>query len=264
MDGSASPSRADSVSTGRRIQAPPSMATLAAEALRSMILSGELRPGDRVVENRLTEVLGVSRPPLREAMRVLEQEGLITQAPRRGATVTPLTLHDVYEIFTLRDELERLAIELGVPARSTELVQRCRDAYAVLERAAEEGDAAGVTERGFDFHLAVVGLAGHRRLEEAYRALALQMRLCMAMNRRARKTRETLRGDAQRHLRILECIEQDDADGAHRQLMDHGHRTFLLEAGGTFTGGSPESRAWLESVCEAERAREARQSERPR
>ena len=71
----------------RRIEAPPSMSALAAEALRQMVLTGELRPGDRVIENRLTEELGVSRPPLREAMRVLEQEGLIVQTPRKGAVV---------------------------------------------------------------------------------------------------------------------------------------------------------------------------------
>jgi len=233
------------------------MAKLAAQALRGMILSGELRPGDRVIENRLTEILGVSRPPLREAMRVLETEGLITQVPRRGAVVTPLTLHDVYEIFTLRDELERLAIDLGVPVRSPERLDRCRKAYAQLAQAAEDDDPAQVTERGFDFHLAVVGLAGHRRLEEAYRSLALQMRLCMAMNRRARKTRETLRGDALRHLSILQRLEAGDADGAHRELMDHGHRTFLLEVGHTFTGGTPESEEWLATVCRQERAREA-------
>jgi len=224
------------------------MSHLAAVALRSMILAGELRPGDRVVENQLTETLGVSKPPLREAMRVLEQEGLIVRTPRRGAVVTPLTLHDVYEIFTLRHSLERLAIDLGVPSRSPARVARCRDAYAALARAAEDGDAAAVTERGFAFHLAVVGLAGHRRIEDAYRALALQLQLCMGMNRQARRSRETLLGDALRHRRILELIEGGDTEGLRRELVHHGDKTFLLDADHNFPGGSPESLAWLESV----------------
>lgn len=232
----------------RRIEAPPSMTHLAAEALRSMILSGELRPGDRVIENRLTVELGVSRPPLREAMAVLQQEGLLVQSPRRGAIVTPLTLHDVYEIFTLRAKLERMAIELGVPVQSAGRLERCREALRDLERAAENEDAGAVTERGFAFHLAVVGLAGHGRLEDSYRSLALQMRLCMAMNRRARRGLESLRGDAARHRHILDLIEKGDPQAAHHALVHHGHRTFLVEFGDTFEGHSDVAKAWLEQL----------------
>ena len=112
--------------SSRRIAAPPTMSVLAAEALRSMILSGELLPGDRLPENSLTEQLGVSRSPLREAMAVLEREGLIVQAPRRGAVVAPLTAHDVYEIYTLRAQLEELAVHLGVPGAEPSRLERLR------------------------------------------------------------------------------------------------------------------------------------------
>ena len=112
---SASP---DQTPGARRISAPPSLSALAAEALREMVLSGDLQPGDRVIENRLTEELGISRPPLREAMRVLEQEGLIVQTPRKGAVVAPVTPHDIYEIVSLREEIEQIAVRLGVPVRS--------------------------------------------------------------------------------------------------------------------------------------------------
>jgi DNA-binding GntR family transcriptional regulator len=243
-----------SAPSGRRIEAPPSITQLAAGALRNMIFAGELRPGDRVVENQLAGALGVSKPPLREALRVLEQEGLVVRSPRRGVVVTPLTLHDVYEIVTLRHDLERLAVDLGVPCHAPERVARCREAYAELERAAEDGDAAAVTERGFAFHVAVVGLAGHRRLEEAYRALALQLRLCMAMNRRARRSHETLAGDAARHRRILDLVEAGDPVAVHHELAHHGDRSFLLDVDETIPGDSPESLAWLESVRQQEGA----------
>jgi DNA-binding GntR family transcriptional regulator len=242
------------VPSGQPIEAPPSITQLAASALRRMIFGGELRPGDRVVENQVAGDLGVSKPPLREALRVLEQEGLVLRSPRRGVVVTPLTLHDVYEIVTLRHDLERLAVDLGVPCRAPERIERCREAYADLERAAQDADPAAVTERGFAFHVAVVGLAGHGRLEESYRGLALQLRLCMAMNRRARRSHETLLGDALRHRRILELVEAGDPAAVHRELAHHGDRTFLLEAGDTFPGGSPESLAWLEQVRTHERS----------
>jgi DNA-binding GntR family transcriptional regulator len=237
-----------SAPSGRRIEAPLSIAQLAASAVRKMILSGELRPGDRVVENQVAGVLGVSKPPLREALRVLEQEGLVVRSPRRGVVVTPLTLHDVYEIVTLRHDVEHLAVDLGVPCRAHERIDRCWAAYAELERAAEAGDAAAVTERGFAFHIAVVGLAGHQRLEDVYRAMALQLHLCMAMNRRARRSHETLAGDARRHHRILELVEAGDPVAVHHELAHHGDRSFLLEADETFPGGSPESLAWLEQL----------------
>lgn len=235
-----------------RISAPPSMAALAAEALRGMILSGELQPGDRVVENRLTDQLGVSRPPLREAMRVLEQEGLIRQVPRKGAVVTPLTAHDIYEIVTLRDDLERMAITLGVPVRSPERLERLRRAFADLEDAAGAGDSAEVTGRSFAFHLAVVGLAGHRRLEDAYRSLSLQLQLCMAMNRRARASIETMREDAERHRPLLELAEAGDLARMLHAIAHHGQRTFLLELNQRVDGHSPESRAWLARIREEE------------
>lgn len=237
----------------RPIMAPPSLSTLAGEAIRGMILSGELRPGDRIVENRLTVELGISRPPLREALRVLEQEGLVVQIPRRGAVVRPITLHDVYEIFTLREELEQLAVRFGVPVRVPERLERCRAALARLEEVADAGDRAQVTERGFDFHLAIVGLAGHRRLEDSYRALALQMRLCMGMNRHARRQVETLPGDAARHRHLLDLIEAGDTAGTSHALIHHGHRTFVLDFGDTFEGHSPESEAWLAQVRKEEK-----------
>ena len=233
-----------------RIVSPPSMSELASEALRTMILSGELRPGDRVVENRLTEQLGVSRPPLREALKELEHEGLIVQHARRGAVVTPLTQHDVYEIVTMREDLETMAVRLGVPVRDPALLRPVEDALRAIERAAEDDDEAAATESGFAFHLAVVGLAGHRRLSDAYRALALQMQLCMGLNRSARKPRETLTGNATRHRSLLEQIKEGNPEAVLAALSTHGHRTFLADLVDGLEGATPRSQAWLHTLPE--------------
>jgi DNA-binding GntR family transcriptional regulator len=243
----------DPGSSARRIAAPPSMSALAAEALREMVLSGDLRPGDRVIENRLTEELGVSRPPLREAMKVLEQEGLIVQVPRKGAVVAPVTPHDIYEIVSLREEIEQIAVRLGVPVRSQERLDRLRRAFADLEAAAEEGEGAPrVVEASFAFHLAIVGLAGHRRLEDVYRSLSLQMRMCMAMNRRARAEIETARQDAARHRPLMDLVEAGDVAGMAHTLAHHGQRTYLLSIRDDEEGHSPESRAWFARIRQEE------------
>ncbi|HEX3784299.1 MAG TPA: GntR family transcriptional regulator [Pseudonocardiaceae bacterium] len=228
-----------------KVVPPPSMATLAADALRAMILSGDLRPGERIVENQLTEQLGVSRPPLREALMMLVHEGLVVQHPRRGAVVTPLTQHDVYEIVTLRAELEMLAVTLGIPVRTEELLRPCRRALDYLVLAAEAGDEAAATGHAFAFHLAVVSLAENRRLTESYRSLGLQMQLCMAMNRGATKAVESLTDIAQRHRELLSAIESGDQQAVRDAFYHHGHQQFLAEAVDQLDGPSPQSTAWL-------------------
>ncbi|HEY2700356.1 MAG TPA: GntR family transcriptional regulator [Pseudonocardiaceae bacterium] len=247
-ESSVAPHNPIAAGTMSKVVPPPSMATLAADALRAMILSGDMRPGERIIENQLTEQLGVSRPPLREALIMLVHEGLVVQHPRRGAVVTPLTQHDVYEIVTMREELEELAITLGIPVNSDELLRPCRRALEYLTAAAEAGDEAAVTGHAFAFHLAVIGLAGNRRLTETYRSLALQMQLCMAMNRGATKDVESLAGNAERHRVLMEVIETGDQDAVRRAFHRHGHQQFLAEYIDQLDGPSPQSQAWLQRI----------------
>ncbi|HEX6517048.1 MAG TPA: GntR family transcriptional regulator [Nocardioidaceae bacterium] len=230
-----------------RFAQPPSLVDTAAEALRRMIIGGDLMPGDRVVENQLTKEFGISRPPLREALRVLEREGLVRQLPRKGAIVTPLTLHDVYEIFTLRWEYERLALRLAIPVTDSPRLARVHAALDAMRRAAEAGDEAEYGRQSFEFHLSFVALSGHRRLEDAYRSLQLQMQLCMAMNRRARVD-EDLRQDVARHVRLVELVESGDRKAVERELSRHGDRTFLEGIERRLGGHTEVALAWLKEV----------------
>ncbi|MDT9594078.1 GntR family transcriptional regulator [Nocardioides zeae] len=228
-----------------RIVAPPSMARLAAEALRAMILGGELQPGEHLVETRLTERLGVSRPPVREALQSLQHDGLVVQHPRRGMVVRQLTRHDVYEIVTLRDGLETLALRLALPLTDPDAdLAPVRDALADLERAGEAGTGgATLVELGYAFHLAVVDLARHERLTGTYRSLQLQMQLCMSLNV-ASRTQESPAGNAARHRSLLEALESGEVDAALAAFAEHGHRSFLAVVEG-LDGGTPESDRWL-------------------
>jgi DNA-binding GntR family transcriptional regulator len=215
------------VTKDRRIQ-QPSLVRMAAETIREMVLSGELRPGDRLVEERLTEELGISRPPLREALRLLEQEGLLLSMPRRGVIVTPLSAQDVYEIFTLRTTYERMAIELGVPCKDPELLARCHRAVNAMVQAAKAEDRGQFVRSSFEFHVSIVGLARHRRLEDAYRGLSLQLQIYIAANTRAREERnESLDENIERHRRLLAAVERGDRDQVLSELANHGDRTFL-------------------------------------
>ncbi|MGH3354290.1 MAG: GntR family transcriptional regulator [Nocardioidaceae bacterium] len=225
---------------------PPSLVDFAAAALRQMIIGGDLMPGDRVVENQLTKQLGISRPPLREALRVLQREGLLLQQPRKGTIVTPLTLHDVYEIFTLRREYELLAVRLALPVTDPSRLARVHATLAAMETSARSGDEAAYGEDSFAFHLSLVGLSGHRRLEEAYRSLQLQMQLCMAMNRRARVDEDLLQ-DVARHRRLLDLVEDGDPAAVVDELDRHGDRTFLDGIEHRLEGHTQVAVTWLEA-----------------
>jgi DNA-binding GntR family transcriptional regulator len=213
----------------RRIH-QPSIVQLAADAVREMVLSGELRPGDRLVEERLTEELGISRPPMREALRLLEQEGLLVSIPRRGVIVTPVSPQDLYEVLTLRAVYERMAVELGIPVRDPRLLERVHRGLDGMAAAASNDDRAQLVRWKFEFHLSIVGLAHHRRLEDAYRALWLQLHLFMAVNTRLRQQRnETLQANVERHRRLLHLVEAGDRRAVLAELEEHGDRSFLDE-----------------------------------
>jgi DNA-binding GntR family transcriptional regulator len=200
---------------------------MAAEEMRRMILSGELQPAERLLEERMTEVLGISRPPLREAIQILQNEGLVVRSPRRGATVIALSQDDVQEILLLRSSMEQLAVRHGVPLHDPERLERCRAALDGMRACAVAGDRAQLVERGYAFHAAIIGLAGLRRVTEIYESLHRQLLICMAMNLYAREHfYEDLTEHVERHQELLELIESGDTDAVLRALAEHGERSF--------------------------------------
>lgn len=206
----------------------PSMVEVVIQRLRALIVSGDIRPGDRLVEERLTEMFGVSRPPLREALRVLQRDGLVQSLPRRGYIVAPITAADVREIYSLRFALERLAIELAVPVQDRSRLDPMRAALVDMKRYAASGDDSALVVANSRFHVGLVALAGHNRLSAAYEGLRLQLELCMAFNL---KFRERLYGDRHdvhpRHALLLESIERGDKEAVLIEIANHGNRSIL-------------------------------------
>jgi DNA-binding GntR family transcriptional regulator len=216
--------------TGRRDSAridPPSLVTLAAESIRRMILAGDFAPGERLIEERLTEHLGISRPPLREALRLLQNDGLVVTRPRHGSTVATLTDQDVFEILTLRSGLERMAVELGVPVQDPQRLGACHEALARMEQNARDEDRGSLVENGYAFHSSIVALPGHRRLSDMYRSVQQQVLLCMSRNLGTRERfHENLVEHVARHRHLLDLIEAGDPQAVLAELAVHGERSF--------------------------------------
>lgn len=207
-----------------------SLAELAVQRLRAEIISGALAPGERLVEEHLTRRFGTSRAPLREALRLLGEQGLVEHLPRRGVRVTELSARDVDELFSLRDALERFAVRTALadgrppePARIAEL----SESLAEMERATEAADPLGRAEAHRRFHLALVGLAGHQHLLRVYEPVILKLQLCMSTNLRREAAQSSPLDSLSRHRRLHEALLTGDLEVVLETLSGHGARAYL-------------------------------------
>lgn len=149
--------------------------------LRRLILDGQLPPGTPIRQDAIANSLGVSRVPVREALKILEGEGQVTYRPHRGYLVTELSLRDVQEIYHLRDLLESEALRAGVPKLTEADLQTLRDCLEQMESARGAGVTAVISEANSTFHMTLLNASGmphflkHIRLlrdsTDAYRSL---------------------------------------------------------------------------------------------
>ncbi|MEU4239987.1 GntR family transcriptional regulator [Actinoplanes sp. NPDC026619] len=201
-----------------------SLVELAVDRLRRDILSGRSDPGERLVEEQLTRRLGISRAPLREAMRLLAQQGLVEHIPRRGARVATLSDEDVRELYEVRDVLERHAVA-AMPKHPD--LTGLRAALEVMRKATEADDRLELANAHRRFHTEVVRIGGNKQLAGLYESVLVRIQLYMAVN--MRREAETARAEdgVLRHERLFAAVEAGDADGVVSALTDHGARTYL-------------------------------------
>jgi DNA-binding GntR family transcriptional regulator len=206
----------------------PSLVDLAADRIRDLVLSGALAPGERLGEARLSQHLGISRPPLREAIRILVQQGLLERLPRRGVRVVSLTHRDVDDIYSLRAVLDRFAVELAMPVRDPAALDPLRAAVAQMRAAAAVDHHAEYVAANREFHLSLIRLGDNGRLTMTYELLMNQMQLMMSVNLRRESVHDRELG-VRRHQDLLAAIESGDVGQALAALSAHGERTFLAD-----------------------------------
>ena len=208
----------------------PSLVEVTTRRLRSEILSGELAPGQRLVEEQIVQRFAISRAPLREALRTLTNQGLVEHLPRRGSRVTELSERDIDELFDLRSLLERHAVRLAFPlaiSGGAERLAAVRCHLDEMRRADEAGDELAKDDAHRDFHAAVVALAGNRQLDLALEPILLRLQRPMAANLRREAASLGQAAGIERHERLLAALETDDVDQVLQALDEHGGRRFL-------------------------------------
>jgi DNA-binding GntR family transcriptional regulator len=176
----------------------------------------ELPPGHRITERDTAAELGVSRVPLREALRLLEAEGLVVLVPRQGAMVASWTREDIVRLFEVREELETLAARLCATRHTESDLRRMRALLQEADRALEAGDAAATATANAGFHRAVLAACGNPLLQRMMAPLDSRVQWLFHLTKH-RDTRE----QRDEHVRLLELIEAGDGDGAAALYRAH-------------------------------------------
>jgi DNA-binding GntR family transcriptional regulator len=200
----------------------------AVEALRRLIVSGALRPGARVNQEDVAAELGLSVAPVREALRVLEQEGQVTYLPRRGYFVTELRMADLEEIYALRALLEARAARHALPALDDEALERVREAARACVEAAAGGDVASELAANRRFHFGLLEAPGQ---PHALRVIRLLWDSTEAYRAMYYNSPEERRASLDAHDAILAAVDARDPERLVGELDAHRERALEVLRG---------------------------------
>jgi DNA-binding GntR family transcriptional regulator len=211
------------------------------DELRRMIISGELRPRTRLSEYALAGSFGVSRTPVREALKQLQVEGLVEIVPRVGTFVAQPSRRQISELFTLKEVFEGFAARLVAQSRPKESLERLHANLDASREAVDARDTQRSAELMGQFHNLIVEAAGNSKLMAHYRTLMNQLayqRLVLTAAGQPGRLERSL-GE---HARIIELLEAGDVDGAEFQMRSHvaaAHRELVAGLRRAESGDEP-------------------------
>lgn len=188
------------------------------QKLREDIVTGRMKPGDRLMEIGLAEKMGVSRTPVREAIRKLQSEGLVIMNARRGAIVAPINIRDLKEILEIRKALERLACQLVSVKAGEDAVAQLRRINSDMEAAVEADDIVRITEHDVEFHEKITELADNAHLTNMLDQIKAHLYRYRLEFIKELKDRNILTTE---HARIIDAIETGNAKAAGREIEKH-------------------------------------------
>ncbi len=192
--------------------------SIAVDAIQDMIVSGELRAGDRINESTLAENLGISRGPIREACRSLEQAGLLTSKTNRGMYVREVTLDEARDLYELRGAVAGLAGELIAKRADDAEITSLQHLVDQMQVAAEEGATAQYYKLNLQFHDDLVLASRNSALEDTYRKIVNQLHL---LRRRGLVQEGNLLVSNAEHRQIVDALTRRDAQAASLALREH-------------------------------------------
>ena len=193
--------------------------------LRQAILRGELKPGERLMEIQLANKLGVSRTPIREAIRKLELEGLVLMIPRKGAEVAEISEKSLREVLEVRRSLEELAIELACQRITPEELTALEEAENRFARAVEDGEVMAIAESDENYHELIYQATANDRLVQILNNLREQMYRYRLEYIKDEDRRQILVVEHEHILRAVRRRDIADAKSAVREHIDNQQLT---------------------------------------
>ncbi|MCZ3385650.1 MAG: GntR family transcriptional regulator [Actinomycetia bacterium] len=207
--------------TRQQFRRPPTAQEAVLAELRRAIITGELRPGEQVLQDALAERFGVSRVPLREALKILEGEGQVIYRPHRGYFVAELDIDDLREVYRIRDLLETEAVRRAVPQITGDELAVMAAALEEVEHASASGDLATMTEANRRFHFELVEAARMPRLSRLVRVLWDATDVYRSLYYSDGDHRDAVHDE---HRAVLEAVRGGDAEAAAVLLRTHRER----------------------------------------
>lgn len=195
-----------------------SLTTVVQQEIERAILVGEYEPGSKLIEATLAEKMGVSRGPVREAFRMLEEAGLVRNEKNRGVFVRDIPMDEAVEIFDLRAAMEELVgrqLAKNITPVQTKVLKGLVEA---MEKSVKSQDTHGYHLQNLHFHDQLVEMAGNRKLTEIYRKLIKELSLFRRLNLADGWLMPT---SANEHRQIVKAIASGDADAAGRAMFNH-------------------------------------------
>jgi DNA-binding GntR family transcriptional regulator len=201
-----------------RIDDVPTVRAIVARKLREAIMSGNLKPGQRLVERELCEMMGVSRPSIREALRLLEADGLVNTVPHRGPMVSTISLEEARQLYAARAVLEGFAGRECARLHDPAVVRKIGEALGRLKVALAESDMIAVLEAKTDFYAALIGGCQNAFIERMLKPLHDRITLLritsMSHPKRVNKSLREVTA-------IWRAIQSGNEDLAERCCVDH-------------------------------------------
>lgn len=195
--------------------------------LRQAILKGELAPGERLMEIQLAEKLGVSRTPIREAIRKLELEGLVLMIPRKGAEVAKISEKSLKDVLEVRRSLEELAIELACQRMSEADLKDLADAEEEFKEAIVSGNAMRIAETDEGYHDVIYNSTRNTRLVQILNNLREQMYRYRLEYIKDEDKRQILLIEHEKIFKALKNRHVAEAKAAVREHIDNQEITVL-------------------------------------
>lgn len=198
------------------------------KTLREAIINGELKPGERLMEIKLAGEMGVSRTPVREAIRKLELEGLVIMTPRKGAEVASINEKDLREVLEIRRALEGLACVLASKKITDEQLGELKEINNELAQIISSSDVEKIAALDVKFHDAIYNATGNGRLIVGIHQMKEHIFRYRREYIKDLKNRESIVND---HNRIIEALEKRDGDAAGHETEKHivEQEEFIIE-----------------------------------